>query len=550
MAAETIRDVVIRVGLQQVDAKLTPPDVRPVQEAQRKVSEGQERIADAAEEAERKQTDANLKAADGFKAAAEGAFTFARGVALLGVANEEDLAAIAGTIAEIQGKFDVFKGGVDAVKGFTEGTRALKEAVGAASLAEAAHTIAIGIKTKAATIATGALTAMQAALGPVGIAIAGVAAASAILATAWVAYESRARPPVESFTEAIADQIAETKRLGEAARETGQFISNLGKADEAAFAKRLELLGDEDQRLAAIQQRRERIEQIGVLRTGDQTARSQANTIREQLAQYEQIGAASGINVETEAQARQQLAQAELIDAAALADQDARRLELLRERIALVGQEGQAREKALDQERQAVEARRQQLKTTQELVRAEQNRLASLDEIVGRLTAEQRIQLERLGEKAQAGTITAEEVKQAEQLGGAGVAGFASQFFQRQGRAAGGASVFDAFGGAPARGEGSELARLEQQRNQAAGKFGALGAFGAAAAEVDISRQLLDLAAKRQRSSEQTQKLLGELIDLEQQLSNGQLAQAQRVRELERRLAQAESALQQQRAAT
>lgn len=100
-------------------------------------------------------TDSRLKALEGFRTMGEGAFTFARGLALVGISAEDDLAKVVEGIAKIQGGFDLFKGGIDVIKGMTEGLRALRAASLAAATAQSALAASSGAST-AANIASAA----------------------------------------------------------------------------------------------------------------------------------------------------------------------------------------------------------------------------------------------------------------------------------------------------------------------------------------------------------------------------------------------------------
>lgn len=139
--AETIRDVVVKIRLEQVDTKLKAPDTdaikkavqeyaKTTQETNRKVAESyrksREEVAtlrkqveeltkkieeqgQASEESSKKTTESNMKVSESFQAIGEGALVAGRGVALLSV-NSENLAGAMEKVAKAQGVFDIFKG--------------------------------------------------------------------------------------------------------------------------------------------------------------------------------------------------------------------------------------------------------------------------------------------------------------------------------------------------------------------------------------------------------------------------------------------------------
>lgn len=204
--ATTIRDAVVRIGLQQIPTELKAPDISPITAAQAKIVEGEKQIQaemkagsvahqaeadfraelraaataaiekhmaafNAAREAETesqrvaaaeaemaadKVFAANMKSFDSLKQLGEGAFTAARGIALLSASSEEDLAKMLKSLAKVQGAFDVFKGGTEVIQEGVKAYRQLPQMLEAATTAQVALNVAM--KANPAGIAVAAVT--------------------------------------------------------------------------------------------------------------------------------------------------------------------------------------------------------------------------------------------------------------------------------------------------------------------------------------------------------------------------------------------------------
>lgn len=140
--ADVIRDVVIRIALQQVETKLKPPEIAPTAKAvetiNKKIEEtsiafrmGQKASVDfagslrkhyeeAAARAEgfRVKSQAEmLKVGESMSRAGQGAFTLARGIAFMGTSSDEDFQRMIQTVAKVQGGFDLFRGSIETIKG-------------------------------------------------------------------------------------------------------------------------------------------------------------------------------------------------------------------------------------------------------------------------------------------------------------------------------------------------------------------------------------------------------------------------------------------------
>lgn len=200
--ADIIRDLIIKIAIQQADVKLRAPDIGPIlvpfKKFEDKASENVEGVATKVEElggdisdlkpkleeisrssedATRQLTDDTLKASEGFRTAGEGAFTLARGIAFVGIASEEDLQKVIQTVAKVQGAFDIFKGGIDVVKGLTEGTHALRLVTTSAAVAQGGLARANTAVATTAAVATVSMGTLMAVLGPLALAAAAVGVA-------------------------------------------------------------------------------------------------------------------------------------------------------------------------------------------------------------------------------------------------------------------------------------------------------------------------------------------------------------------------------------
>jgi hypothetical protein len=224
MAGETIRDLVIRLKVEQQGTSLRVPGIDKAQKEadkaakesakeQEKIEKEKERVTlnriklvarmqkeqadkqaevqeqskkmrekeEADLEAFQKKTQENaIKTKESLMASGEGAFHLVRGLTLL-TANEKDLAQLVRTLAMVQGAYDVFKGTRAVIEGVTvavAGLRAAQTAQSAASSAAAASNTA----TAASNIAVGT-TAFGAALGvaALGIALAAIPIAAVLI---------------------------------------------------------------------------------------------------------------------------------------------------------------------------------------------------------------------------------------------------------------------------------------------------------------------------------------------------------------------------------
>lgn len=261
---DVIRDVVVRITLEQINAAIKVPDIAPlkaveadhaksidkvikkydekeetaklnskrereyIKDISDAVKEGEKnyaaqlkqradaekQVAAAAEAAATKQQVAQLKVLETTKQLGEGVFQLARGIAFLTTSSDEDFREMLATIAKLQGGFDLIKGGATTIKALVEGTNALKIATGAATIGQALLAAANTVVTTTATAATAAVTALKVALGPIGLIITAIGVAAVIGAAAWEMYSKNSESAAKSIdrtTESIRKATKETE---------------------------------------------------------------------------------------------------------------------------------------------------------------------------------------------------------------------------------------------------------------------------------------------------------------------------------------------------
>lgn len=252
MAAETVRDITVRIGIEQADTKIKVPgtkeavqEVENVQDAvemlEQKEKEAQEEAAKMAQEIQ----DAGLKAADSFKMMGEGAFTFARGVAFAVASNEEEMEEMIRIVAKAQSAFDLFKGSTDVIKGTIEGLRALKVATGAATAATALQAVANTAVAATATAAASAMAALQAVLGPIKLAFLAIGAAVTGIIALWH-WWSGADEPVDDTAASVARLRKEVEHTSDSVEKLETVLDKVGNI---ASAQR-EVIALEEERVA------------------------------------------------------------------------------------------------------------------------------------------------------------------------------------------------------------------------------------------------------------------------------------------------------------
>jgi hypothetical protein len=280
MAAEVIRDVVIRVTVQSDKAKLDVPDMsaakKAVQDTQRELEEAANKGAQAvvkqtdtlknmelgfvgasneAKDYGREIADANLKAGESLKAAGEGAFTLARGIAFIGASSEEDLQKAVQTIAAMQGAFDIFKGGLETIKGVTEGFRAFRAASTASAAANTALSVSNTAVATTSTSAAAGMTALNISTGGVLLVVGAAVAAVAGLALAFMNMGDDAEDAGDKGESALEKIREEAKKAKDA---VDSLRLGLQTVRDEAIERELVTAVTPQQRLAIRERQRER----------------------------------------------------------------------------------------------------------------------------------------------------------------------------------------------------------------------------------------------------------------------------------------------------
>lgn len=274
--AEVIENVVLRIAMQVLDAKLKAPDVqaataavkslddsinkanermaRSFESVEKKVAEATVQLKTAAAEevkrsgalvqSQQRVADATINLSSSFREASEGVLRLNRGVALLAAAFDEDLAvAMQKYVLPAQAALDIFAGTVKISEQLIKVRKALATATTVLAAAEGTYTAAAVASATATKASVAAIGAFASAAAPV-LAILGTAGVLLWkLKSAWDANEeaqTRAmeldRQHIEIFKRreaAIEAQTQALKRLADQHRSQRQ--------DEATGILRLEL---------------------------------------------------------------------------------------------------------------------------------------------------------------------------------------------------------------------------------------------------------------------------------------------------------------------
>jgi len=289
MATETIRDVVIRLRLEQEETKLKVPGAKEaVKEVNnfntsikntntsiknvnadikntktvinvfnteiKNTTASFEKLGREAEDTSVKIKENMLKAGEGFKAAGEGAFTLARGIAFISASTEEDFQKSLQTIVRVQGAFDLFKGSIETVKGLSDGIKALRAASAAAAIQQAALAAGNTAVATTGTAAATSMTALNVALGPVGLAVIGIGVGVAALAAAWAFFSNKGPADAKKTEKAL-------KGIETQAESTARAIASIGLQEtldiNRAAEDRLLKFASPSEKLTALRSRRD-----------------------------------------------------------------------------------------------------------------------------------------------------------------------------------------------------------------------------------------------------------------------------------------------------
>lgn len=488
--SQVIRDVVIRIGLQQVDNKLQAPDTTPLQKAIQEAHQatikvqaesvvaqkdyldekqqahlkslqtiqGAEREAfqelqemrrdDLAdhENSLRKQaeklkkhqdelfrartaaTDFGIKSADSFRTAAEGALTLARSFALF-TSSDKDLEVIAKRIMAIQGGIDLFRGSTDIIKGTVEGYRALTTATKASSTATSlATTIQLGYA-GATTTATAATNGLTAAIirNPIGLAVVGISAAAGAL----ILYATSATSASKK-TDDLSDaqgRLIEKMQAYKALSE-GRLQDTIHANSVQDERTRLELMTKH----LSIQGELQRIEEERARNFGFRDTDQLKKTAQEEERWAERYGKWADEKLKHTGQVGRdaELHVKSLQDAiTAYKEMDAfysRDITSQQRKLELLQQQTAEMGQAVNQAMTMRDVVNQQLA-------AEKAKSSTYAEQLGRLDEMQKRDLQVLSQKAQSGQqLSREELQQLESVGGTGVREYTSEQFRQMGQ--------------------------------------------------------------------------------------------------------------------
>lgn len=253
-----IRDVVVRIRLEQQEAKLAKPDSRLVDDEIARIrreyqdafkapaggspsrspaSPGRgESLGDVpetarrAEESMRRLDNQNLKSAASMIKVGEGAFHIARGIAFMSASSDEDLRKMIQRISAAQGAFDLFKGAVQ----LTQGVAAIATAANAAL---ATSNVAVATTSGAAAVG---MTALNTAMGPLGIAFLGIGAAVTALSFAFSQADESSDDLLDDMPRKIRSATEEFKALAQA---RAAFEIGRGGRNEDVAAARQDVIG-------------------------------------------------------------------------------------------------------------------------------------------------------------------------------------------------------------------------------------------------------------------------------------------------------------------
>jgi hypothetical protein len=460
--AETIRDVVIKIGLQQTNNKLQAPDTTAFESALERLQKSYAEVGAASAAAHTEMADSHqdavtiliqeielherleeeikdnrdafadhaIKTGEGLRTIGDGLFTAARGLTLLG-ASEEDIQVIAQRVAEIQGMFDAFRGTIDVVKGIYETTKAVTAATTAYSAAQTASATANEIYTVSTVRATAATNSFTASLArnPLGLLVIGLTAA----AGAFLLYQTSAVEASEATDDAVDDTNAKLADQNKLLQERNQLSNEYNERQIA----RSQLQYDTE-RLRLLNEQADAQKQIALIEQ-QQAANFGLNDI-DTLSRRATVDNPFGL----EAAVRAGLELSVVID---------EQLRLEEEKLRLIEQQAGAR----DQDLQTAKAT---LRSIQEQLAVEKQKNATIAEGLGRLDPIQQAELRQLSQKASAGqSLNNAELQRLEQLGGGGVRDFTSEQFRQRG-----AGLVDLLN--PFRAQDQQkVASLEQQRD-------------------------------------------------------------------------------------
>lgn len=219
------------------------------------LTEAQKRAAEEAAAAQQTVRDETLKVGEELNKAAQGAVTFSAGLALLAASGNEDMQALAQSLAGVAGALSTIQGGIEIVKGLNEATKAARAAAEAQAAANAAVATSNVAVATTSTAATGAIGAMSAALlaNPIGAILVGIAAAAAAATAALLIFKNR--------NETLRQTAERMEEVEQATGRAERATERLKLAHEEL--QRVEGKGSAARRQLAMEAERDRINELG-----------------------------------------------------------------------------------------------------------------------------------------------------------------------------------------------------------------------------------------------------------------------------------------------
>jgi len=519
--SETIRDVVVRIRIQQENSKITVPGAEQARQqverltqssvdgaAKRTKAEQQSGTsieqARKSEEKRLKELDSALKehtaatergrqaklaAGEAFKQTASGAFNLARAYALNTAATEEDMEAAIRNVAAMESYIQTATGTIDVLTGMAKGYQAIKVAIESATTAKKAMAVTDavlsaagggagkGIGGAAGQAAGGAITNAAAGAGGGALAAGSKTFAGAVTGFGAIVTKFLLVPGLiaVAFTEVI-------DRLMGGGGIASMFAA---KSDAAAAEEKTQKMQrDRDARLAFVQQQNERVGQESAdaaqLRAAGQQTESalidaQGNDPRAQLAAIAQA----------QAQARNGLATARQNVSAAGARADQRQASgqpaILGETTAAMEEQAAAAERVKDLEakrlgalnqirdnlNQQKDAAKSALETARQQLKAEEDRNKTAAQRFAQMGALEKAQLKQIDKKIAGGEQLSEsEVGFLEKQGFA--QGETEKYRQQQAEREGFGNLSDSTTGRDRKKEAELRNQIEQNQQQLA----------------------------------------------------------------------------------
>ena len=386
--ADTIRNVVIKLAIQQQPAAVKVPDFSPAvqaaEEAGKEMAAAQTKGLTVAEAAVSKAIGANnryienvFQVGDSTKQAVEGLSKAAVAYALLFTSTEEGYKQLVDNIRMFKGGFDIVIGGYEVLKNLTVAYRVATAAAAANAVVSGTVATANTAVTLTAGTATVAVNGLKAALSPALLAIAAVGTGLTIASYAMASYKEETSETVDTNNE-FTESLTRTRTI---LGQLSNFNVNLEIESEILAMKEGVTFAE---RLLENEKRRKEIQsQIFQINTAEHV-----NKFRDRDAN------------DAERRASMQVLKGEIDLRQKLVETDKDRLKLQREQQA-------ALQTTLDKTNAIYEA-------AKSAADQERNRLGSIQAGLGKLDPIQQAELKRLGEKQKSGTLTDQDVSRLE----------------------------------------------------------------------------------------------------------------------------------------